>query len=81
RGARGATPRITVSCRLVRPRGRLQVRCSVRNASARASIVAKRGGRVVRRTKAGRTGQLTFHVPTGTGRLTVTVGGRPVRRL
>jgi hypothetical protein len=75
-GARGATPKITVSCRLA---GR-RVRCTVRNAKARTSVVARRGTKVVRRTRTARSGTFTFHVARGTGRLTVSVGGKTARR-
>jgi hypothetical protein len=65
-----------VSCRLVGSR----IRCTVRNAKSGASVVAKRGGKVVRRTKASRNGTLTFRVSRGAGRLSVSVSGKTVRK-
>jgi len=75
-GRRGPKPRVAVSCRLADRR----VRCTVRNAPPRSSVVARRGGAVVRRMTARRDGTLTFHVPRGRSRLTVTVGGIRIRR-
>ncbi len=72
RGPRGATPKVKVTCRKA---GR-RIKCQVRNVKPRASIVAKRGNRVVYRARATRKGRLTFTVPRAGGRLSVVVGGR-----
>lgn len=76
KGPTGATPKVTVSCRRVRGR----IRCTVRNARPRAKVVARRRGKVVRRTSVTGKGAQTFHVAPGRGALTISVAGKVVRR-